>query len=202
MAEDYWHAGRRFLVSLLLLLSVFASAQRTPTSSSGERTSAREIQNQKRYFNNVQFFFFFWSFRRFLRMRPNVRKQRRPTEWNVPGPDDRQLRQRVQSVRVHVRGGFTSKSLRIVHIVQPPKHAPGVSGRFNNAKEKIKINVSGILSNDSVSLDQVVSRVYFPGDLPFTYTDEGTQQRSKYILYTNVNSVKCMRSRVYIIWHI
>lgn len=35
MAEDYWHAGRRFLVPLLLLLlfSVCASAQRTLSSS-------------------------------------------------------------------------------------------------------------------------------------------------------------------------
>lgn len=35
MAEDYWHAGRRFLVSLLFLFSVRASvAQRTVSSSS------------------------------------------------------------------------------------------------------------------------------------------------------------------------
>jgi len=37
MAEDYWHAGRRFLVSsLLLLFSVCANAQRTSSSSSGK----------------------------------------------------------------------------------------------------------------------------------------------------------------------
>lgn len=42
MAEDYWHAGSRFMVSLsslllLLLLSVCVSAQRTLSSSGKHR---------------------------------------------------------------------------------------------------------------------------------------------------------------------
>lgn len=56
MAEDYWHAGRRFLVPLLLLLfSVCVSAQRT-LSSSGK--CCQRFNVFRRCFNVFLFFFF------------------------------------------------------------------------------------------------------------------------------------------------
>jgi len=55
MAEDYWHAGRRFLVSsLFLLFSVCVSAQRTSSSSSGSNP-----RDDLRTYCYYIFFYFF-----------------------------------------------------------------------------------------------------------------------------------------------
>lgn len=59
MAEDYWHAGRRFLVPLLLLLlfSVCASAQRT-LSSSGKYIPFKGLHRVCRYYLRFRITFF------------------------------------------------------------------------------------------------------------------------------------------------
>lgn len=73
--------------------------------------------------------------RQYFRMRPNVCEQWWSAKWHVPVADNRQHRRRIHGVRVHVRGCVTPESLRVVHFIQPPKHATWVNSFFHKKKK-------------------------------------------------------------------